>query len=563
MKFQDIPYSRPNVDELEKVAHETVKALENAASAQEQLDAYRTYDDFTSRFYDQFSVSYIRNSIDTRDEFYAAENDFANNVGPACEALGQEVTKALLNSRFRPELEARLGKLAFDNMEMGLRTMKPEIIELMQEESQIQNEYQKLSASAVVEFDGQTLPMPKLGPYMDSHDRGVRRAAYEAQGKWYDIHRDELDGLFDRLIKNRNAQGRAMGHDNYIPLAYDRLGRNCFSPKDVAAFREQIANDIVPVVSSIKKQQASRLGLDKLNIYDNSILFPDGNAAPLGAPADILAAGRQMYQELSPETAEFAAALFDGEFLDVLSKEGKAPGGYCANLLTYKSPFIFANFNGTSSDVDVLTHEGGHAFEFYRTDRMDDLFTCQLYSTGEICECHSMAMEFLTAPWYERFFGKGARKYEYKHCADALAFLAYGAMIDEFEHLSYENGNWSPEERNRAWSDLEKKYYPWVDMDGLPFFSRGGFWQAKLHVYMNPLYYIGYCMAQTVAFQFWIASMKDYKDAWKRYLQFIDAAGTKDFNQVVTDSGLKLPYAPGCMKYIGEQVSAWLDANPV
>ena len=286
----------------------------------------------------------------------------------------------------------------------------------------------------------------------------------------------------------------------------------------------------------------------------------DGNAKPEGTAEEILAAGKRMYHELSPETAEFIDAMFDMELFDVLSKPGKAPGGYCTDLPKYKMPFIFSNFNGTSGDVDVLTHEAGHAFNAYRVMRKDYPMAL-MNATMETCECHSMSMEFLTQDYHKYFFGAQTAKYEQGHCDDALMFIPYGCMVDEFQHLMYENENLTPDERNETWLRLEKKYRPWIDFDNLPFYSRGGGWQQQLHIYLYPLYYIDYCMAQTVAFQFWIASMHDRTDAWERYMRFVDAGGSKTFVELCHDSGIKVPYEPGCIREIGSEISQWLHKN--
>lgn len=562
MKFTEMPYVRPDMDALKAKAQDILRRIENAQSAQEQIDAYLEFDQTGKEVTTSLSLAYVRHTIDTRDEFYDKENDFSNEASPVIQEMSQQINLALLRSKFRPELEERLGKLLFTNMEIQVRTMKSEILDLMAEENKLQSEYQKLYASAAVEWEGQTIPLPKLGPYKQSPDRAVRRRAYETEGRWFDSHQAELDELYDKLVKNRTAQARAMGYDNYLKLGYDRLGRNCYGPADVAAFREQIAGDMVPIVAEVKRDQEKRLGVDKLKFYDDVLLFPDGNADPYGTPEEILAAGHQMYRELSPETAEFADFLFGNGLLDVLSKEGKAPGGYCTGLPAYQAPFIFSNFNGTSGDVDVLTHEAGHAFAFYRASRKGYL-SALVDNTMETCECHSMSMEFLTAPWHEKFFGDRTRKYEIGHCEDALIFIPYGCMVDEFQHIVYENPDMTPAQRNEKWLELEAKYRPWIDFDGLPFYSRGAGWQRQLHIYECPLYYIDYCMAQTVAFQFWIASMADRNDAWTRYLRFVDDGGTKTFRQLVEAAGLKLPYAPGCIKEIGQAISAWIGANPL
>ena len=562
MKFSEMPYVRPDLDALRQAAETAVTALDAAPSAQAQLDAYEAYEKAAATAQTMASLAYIRHTIDTKDPFYEAEQDYLDEAGPQMEELDQQVSRALLRSPFRAELSEALGSLLFTNLEIQVRSFDPVLLPLMQEENKLASAYQKLYASAMVEFQGQTMPLPKLGPYKEHPDRAVRKAAYETEGKFFDDHQAELDELFDKLVKNRTEQARLLGHENYLQLGYDRLGRNCYGPGKVAAFRDQIARDIVPVVAKIKADQAQRLGLDALKYYDDLMLFPDGNAKPTGTPDEILAAGRQMYAHLSPETAEFGAFLFDNQLLDVLSKDGKAPGGYCTDLPDYQAPFIFSNFNGTSGDVDVLTHEAGHAFAAYRAFRKG--YPRKLQSpTMESCECHSMSMEFLTQDFHQDFFGPATRKYEVGHCEDSLIFIPYGCMVDEFQTRVYENPDWTPARRNAFWLELEQKYRPWIDFDNLPFYGRGSGWQRQLHIYLYPLYYIDYCMAQTVAYQFWLASLENREDAWQRYLAFVDRGGTATFEELVSGADLKLPYAPGAMAEIGEKISRWIDENPL
>ena len=562
MKFSEMPYQRPSLEEIRKLGEEVLNKIENASCAQDVIDTYMAIEKNSEEIATMGSLSYVRYTIDTRDEFYSAENDFYDEAMPAIQEISQKTSRAMLNSKFRPELEEHFGKLLFTNLEISVRTMKSEIMDLMMEENKLQSEYQKMLATGTVEWEGEMLPLPKLGPFKQSPDRAIRKKAFETDGKWYDEHQKELDELYDKLVKNRTAQAKAMGYDNYLALGYDRLGRNCYGPREVAAFRDQIAKDMVPLVAAIKEDRRKRLGLDKLKFYDEGLAFVDGNAIPQGTADEILAAGRKMYEELSSETAEFAEELFGNELLDVLSKEGKAPGGYCTALPKYKVPFIFSNFNGTSGDVDVLTHEAGHAFAFYRAMHKGYISALQ-NPTIEACEVHSMSMEFLTAAWHEKFFGDATRKYEISHCEDALIFIPYGCMVDEFQHICYENPEMTPAQRNEKWLELEAKYRPWIDFDNLPFYGRGAVWQRQTHIYTSPLYYIDYCMAQTVAFQFWIESMEDRKGAWEKYLRFADAGGTMTFQELVETAGLKVPYADGVIREIGEAISKWIAANPL
>ena len=560
MKFSEMPYSRPDMEALAAATTQTLEAMKAAPNAAGQIAAYDAYEKKMQTAGTMQQIAYIRHTINTKDEFYNAENDYMDEIGTKLQELTHRVNTALLESPYRAELERHYGALMFKNLEIAARSFSPAIVELMQEENKLVSEYQNLYASATVEFDGKTMPLPLLGPYKQDPDRAVRKAAYEADAKFFDSHREELDTLYDKLVKVRDAQAKKMGLPNYIPLGYDRMGRNCYTAKDVAAFRDQIAEDMVPIVAKVKEAQRRRIGVEKLAFYDEPISFADGNAVPEGTPDEILAAGKKMYQELSPETAEFIGFMFENELFDVLSRDGKAPGGYCTEIADYKSPFIFSNFNATAGDVDVLTHEAGHAFEAYRAFKQE--LPSLLHSpTIEACECHSMSMEFLTAPWHHLFFGKQTDKYELGHCEDALVFIPYGCMVDEFQHKVYENPGMTPEQRNELWLSLEKKYRPWIDFDNLPFYSRGGGWQRQLHIYEVPLYYIDYCMAQTVAFQFWNLSRENYAEAWKRYMTFVDKAGTATFAELVESAGLKVPYHAGCIKEIGESISRWLEEH--
>ena len=562
MKFSEMPYTRPDLEALKAKTAEVVEKMTKAQTAQEQIDAYYEFEAASKTAETMSTIAYIRHTINTKDEFYTQEQDWLDEVMPQMEELTQQVSLALLQSPFRKELGDALGHLLFTNLEIAVRSFKPELMDLMMEENKLTSKYQKLYASAMVEFDGKTMPLPLLGPYKQSTDRAVRKAAYETEGRFFDEHQEELDEIYDKLVKNRTAQAKLLGYENYLPLGYDRMGRNCYGPEKVAEFRRQVVEDLVPLIRKVKEDQKARLGLDHMYFYDDIMQFPDGNAKPQGTADDILKAGLEMYHDLSPETAEFIDFMYDNELLDVLSKDGKAPGGYCTSLPDYEAPFIFSNFNGTSGDVDVLTHEAGHAFAGYRAAKKGYINPL-ISPTLEACECHSMSMEFLTQDFHKNFFGDATRKYEIGHCEDSLFFIPYGCLVDEFQHRIYENPDMTPAQRNELWAALEKKFRPWVDFGDLPFYGRGAGWQRQLHIYQMPFYYIDYCLAQTVAFQFWIASLEDRADAWKRYLAFTDKGGTCTFEELVRSAGMQIPYENGCIKRIGEAIGAWIANNPL
>ncbi len=348
--------------------------------------------------------------------------------------------------------------------------------------------------------------------------------------------------------------------EGYTTLGYYRMGRNCYTKADVEKFRAAVVKYLVPVADQVYREQAKRLGKQyPMSFADNALEFRSGNPRPVGTSDEILAQGMKFYGELSPETKEFFRTMLDCELLDVLSTEGKQAGGYCTSIMDYEVPFIFANFNGTQHDVEVVTHEAGHAFEAWMNRKRIPID--YIWPSMEACEVHSMSMEFFAEPWAEGFFGADATKFRYSHLSGALTFIPYGTMVDEFQHIVYDSPELTPAERNEKWLALERKYRPYMDFGDVDFYSNGRGWQRQLHIYLYPFYYIDYCLAQTAALEFWSLSQKDYKDAWQRYLRFVSFGGKKSFEELCAAAGIDDPFGEHALNGVARTANAWLDSN--
>ena len=558
MKFSEFPYERPSLDEFKAEITGLLNKLTAAATPEDAFDVYKKYDKAASRFESLGSIAYVRNTMDTGDAFYDAEKQYFDEAGPVANEYVQNFSKALIESRFRPDFEKAFGKLMFINTEIDQKTFSPEIINDLQEENRLVTEYVKLIASAQIPFRGGVYTLAQMGPFHEDPDRATRREAREASVGWMGARADVFDRIFDDMVKVRDRIAKKLGYKNFIELGYYRMRRNCYNEAMVGAFREQIVKHIVPVAERLKAEQAKRIGVDRITVYDDPLMFLTGNAKPRGTPDDIFAHGKKMYTELSPETAEFFDYMLEGELFDVLTRKGKSGGGYCTAIEEHKSPFIFANFNGTSGDVDVLTHEAGHAFAYFR---IRDLYPKALHEyTSETAEVHSMSMEFFTWPWMEGFFGEQTGKYRYSHLTGTLTFLPYGTMVDEFQHHVYANCEWTPAQRNDCWKKLEEKYRPYLDND-FDFIREGRRWQLQSHIFEIPFYYIDYCLAQAMALAFWAESQKDYKAAWNKYLQFVGFGGTKAFTELTEGAGLPSPFGEGCLDKVASAATEWLDKN--
>lgn len=556
MKFSEMKYERVDMSEFKRIYGELAARVTGASSADEIIDAVYEHERVSRRVNTMFTLAYIRHSIDTRDAFYSAENDFCDEQQPVAEEAEQEFMLALYSSRFRPELEKKFGRLLFRNIEIRLKTFSPDIVPLLQQENALVSSYAKLIASARIEFDGKVLNTSQMAPYCENREESVRRAAYTALGNYYDSIGDELDGIFDKLVALRTEIAHKLGYSDFTELGYYRMNRNCYTPDDVAEFRRQVVEDIVPISCELKRRQAERIGVDRIELFNNSFLRPDGNAVPKGTAEDLLAAGRRMYREMSPYTAEFIDFLYDNELLDVLAKPGKQVGGYCTDLPLYRAPFIFSNFNGTSGDVDVLTHEAGHAFASYMSRDFELLEYAS--PTAEACEVHSMSMEFFAWKWNSLFYGDQTEKALYSHLEGCVNFIPYGTMVDHFQHIIYAHPELTPAERHAEWKKLESIYRPYLSDGDLPFYRDGRIWQRQLHIYHYPFYYIDYCLAQTVALEYWAMSQKDYGKAFENYLAYTRKGGSLTFTELCEAGGVISPFKPGALKEIASVAAEWL-----
>ena len=558
MTFSQIPYHRADLAAWMQQQEQITRRFMEAKTFEEANAAFLEAATFDTDYVTMVTLARTRHNIDTRDEFYDGEVKFYNREMPRMQPIMKRWTQATLDSPFRPQLEEKYGKVTFLNAEMAARAFKPELVEDIQRENELKMRYSKLIASAQIPFRGQVYTLSQLSPWKGDPDDAIRLEAWKAEGEWYNAHGRELDEIYDELVKLRDAMGRKLGFDGYTPLGYLRMKRNCYTEADVDRFRIAVQKYVVPLAKKLYIRQAKMQGREfPLNFADKDLAFRSGNPTPAGGPGEILAMGDKFYSELSPITDEFWRFMREHEMMDVESKPGKAGGGYCTSIASMRSPFIFANFNGTSHDVEVVTHEAGHAFAgFVNRDRIP---TSLIFPSLEGCEVHSMSMEFFAWPWAEGFFGEDARKFRYNHLKGALAFIPYGTMVDHFQHIIYEYPQFDAEERHQVWRELLDLYMPWVRPGDVPFYGEGKGWQRQSHIYSSPFYYIDYCLAQSVALDFWARIQEDPQAAFETYMKYTSLGGTLTFTELLKEAGLGDPFDEETLRRVCAAADAYLD----
>ena len=557
MKVSELPYKRVTLEEVTSVMEDVLSRIRNAKSTDDILSAREDYLKILLDYTTFTALAYMRYSINTVDEFYVAENAYYDEIGPSVQNYNVQFASALLDSPFRAELEAKLSPVLFQSLEVARKAMSPEIVEDMVEENKLVREYSDLMSGMEFTFRGETMPRAMLMKYAKSEDRETRKECFEVLGRGLEAHQAELDSIYDRMVHVRDRMAKKMGYRNFIELGYHRMGRLCYDEEKVRVFRENILRDVVPVVARLRTENAKRLGIENYMLYDDGVVIPGGDPTPFGK-AEIFVAAREMYHAMGDETAKFIDMMLENDAFDVDSRKNKWGGGYCTEFPKFKQPFILANFNGTAGDVDVVTHEAGHAFNAYLI--ADNRFALELGCGGmETAETHSMSMEFFAWPYMEKFFGDKAGDYRFMHALESFSFLPYGTMVDAFQHIVYENPDMTPAERDAAWLDLEKQFRPHISAEGIPYLEKGTRWQYQMHIYESPFYYIDYCLAQTAAFCFLLASREDYDDAFARYLRFSRQGGEKVWTDLLEEAGFPSPFTPGALKTLAERVEALLD----
>lgn len=556
MKFSDFEYKRPVYEDVKIEFLYIVGEIENSSTYKEQKEKIDKLNVLRNTVETMSTIASIRYTINTRDEFYEKEREYWDEYSPLYDELNSNFYKAIVSSNFKEDIIKDFGEQFFNIASYSLKSFSPKIIKDLQEENRLCSQYTKLMAGAKINYKGEVYNLSKLGKYMLGKDREERRTSSEAYYGYFKENQEKFEELFDKLVKIRTNISNKLGFEDFVELGYIRMMRTDYNEKMVEKFREQVLEYIVPLANKIYKRQAERLNLEKLTYIDENFEFLSGNATPKCSSREIIENGKKMYKELSSETSEFFNFMLENELMDLVTKEGKGAGGYCTYIPNYKSPFIFSNFNQTADDIDVLTHEAGHAFQLYmsRDIEMPEIN----FPTYESCEIHSMSMEFITWPWMELFFKEDSEKYRFIHMSSAIKFIPYGIVVDEFQHHVYKQPDLSKEERRNVWRNLEKKYLPHKDYNGCEFLENGGWWFKQGHIFKNPFYYVDYTLAQICALQFWKKIREDKKGGWDDYINICKVGGRKSFLEIVKIGNLKSPFEEGCVSSVIDNIDGWL-----
>ena len=546
LRFEDYPLRIPTEKRTINKAEAIISELEQCGTMLTAKPVIRHWNKFVSELETDISVIQVRYTLDTKNKVYKNAQNKVDELLPVFSNYSTKYQRIIVRSRFRKEFEELYGKYLTKMYENNLKAFDPKIIPELIEENKLSTQYDQIMGGAKIKFRGGTYNLSQMGKFTSDKDRQTRKEASIAVDKWLGDHDAEIGEIYDKLVHLRDSMAKKLGFKNFVELGYIRLGRTDYNAKMVKGYRDQIKKEVVPVCQKLYKKQMQELGIKDPQAFDYNLMFKDGNPKPIGDAKTLVRVAKSMYEDLSFESGGFINLMIDNHLMDLEAREGKAPGGYCTYFPEYKAPFIFSNFNGTDGDVNVLCHEGGHAFQAYLSS---DIKVPEYRNpTLESCEIHSMSMEFFAWPYMKGFFGKDAEKYKQAHLVDAIEFLPYGITIDEFQHWVYEHPNATHEERCAKYLEIEQENLPHKKYDFCPNLKKGRWWLRQGHVFGSPFYYIDYTLAQVVAFQFLAEDLKDHEKAWKKYIKLCKLGGKYPFTELLEKAQLRNPFVDGNVK---------------
>ncbi len=490
------------------------------------------------------SVANVEASCDSEDPVKEATHlRFASEIGPRQAQYGVLLANKLLDTGYtRPDLETTLRRFATNR-----DIFREENIPLQQELSRLNNQYNKICGSMTVEWDGEQIPLPRLNPFLQSPDREIREKAWRLQFQPYIDKRDELADIFDRQLELRQQIAKNAGFANYRDYVFEDKYRYDYTPEDCFRFHDAVEQTFVPAVAKRHEVRKEQMGLETLRPWD---LTSDPQGRPPLKPYDdiddMTATAQRIFAKVDPVLGEQFGTMREEGLLDLDSRKGKRPGGFCTSFPHRKRPFIFMNSSGVGSDVRTLLHEAGHAFHGFAT--LEHLpFLHQRRYGSEMAEVASMAMELLASPYLRKADGGYFEDADYarsrtEHLEGIISLLTWVATVDAFQHWLYtDEAAKGRDARDAKWQEIWARFDPNTDWSGLEQ-QRVARWYKQLHIFLYPFYYIEYAIAQLGALQVWRNALGDQAKAVKDYRAALALGGSKPLPELYGTAGARLMF---------------------
>ena len=528
----------------------------DASTVEEWLPAWSRLEELVTEAAAQAMIAY---TIDTSDA--EKEKDhlrFSTEILPKMEERSVELARRLVAlGPDTPELATTLARFR-----TSIEIFREANIPLFSELEELSARYQRITGSMTVTWDGEERPLPQLQPFLKSPDRAVRERAFRAATQPYMEERGALAGLFDRMFELRQRAARNAGFANFRDYIFPAKFRFDYTPADCERFHEAVERTAAPAVARVMEHRRQRLGLDALRPWDLAVdPYRAAPLRPFETVDQFVGAARRVFDRVDPVLGGQFQTMIDERLLDLDSRKGKAPGGYCETLHFRGRPFIFMNAVGLVDDVMTLLHEAGHAFHAFASHRQPLIW--QRHPGSEAAELASMSMELLASPHLAQptgyFTPQDHRRAWLEHLEDVLLSLVHIASVDAFQTWIYTSpGGADAVARDEAWLRIRSRFERGVDWTGLER-ERVARWYRQLHIFMYPFYYIEYGIAQIGALQIWRNSLADHAGAVARYREALALGAVRSLPEMYRTAGARLSFDVGLIGELVELVEDQID----
>lgn len=508
------------------------------------------------------SMLYIRMTCQTDNQEHAdAYQFYTEKISPAMKPLANKLNKKYLDGiKSYPQCGNR-----YDLYNLAIRTdielFREENIPLQTEVSLLSQEYQKLCGAMNVDFDGEERTMPEMGKYLLKPDRSLRELAWRATSERRLQEKDSLETIYDKMLQLRHKIATNCGFDNFRDYMFKAMHRFDYTPEHCYAFHDGIQNVIIPLLEKMLNKRKANMALDTLKPWDGSCdPFNRGPLEPFETEEEFISGVTHIFRKIDPKLADQFDKMNDLNLLDLMSRKGKAPGGYQSGLEEIRVPFIFMNAVGVDDNLRVLIHEGGHAFHSFAA--ADEPLVDYRHAPIEFCEVASMGMELLAIDHYTEFYeADEAQRSKEDSLESIITVLAWIATIDCFQHWVYENPTHTPQERKAKWLEIHNKFGgQFTDWDNTGE-SHDYAWHRQLHLFECPFYYIEYGIAQLGALGLWVQAKADKTNALKNYHNGLSLGGSKRLPELFEATGLPFDFSQKTIEPLAQALADELELS--
>ncbi|HVM32578.1 MAG TPA: M3 family oligoendopeptidase [bacterium] len=506
------------------------------------------------------SVRYVRMTCQTDDPALEGQYlQFLEEVAEPAKPRFFALMKKYWECPHRTGLSAADFRLYNRSVENQLALYREENTPLETKLDKLSQQYQKLSGSLTVVYEGQEKTLQQMGPYQESTDRRQREETWRLVAQRRLKDKDAFEALFDEMRGLRGEIAKNAGFPNYRDYMFRRKERFDYGPKDCEDFHESAAKAVRPLVLEIQKKRAQKMGLPSLRPWDLSV-DPQGLAPlkPFESTDQLTAGCQKILGQVDPEFGAHFQKMRDLGLLDLESRKGKAPGGYNTTLSEARLPFIFMNSVGLDGDMRTLLHEGGHALHAFASRTIP--FSPYRHAPMEFCEVASMSMELLADPYLEAFYPspKDAARSARKHLEDVITLLPWIATIDAFQHWIYTHPDHTPSQRSDHWIALRDRLGGGEDWTGLEE-ARRSLWHRQLHIFEVPFYYIEYGIAQLGALQVWKNVREKGRAGVEAYKKGLAVGGSQTLPEIFKSAGIQFDFSLRMIEPLMEEVQKELQ----